>query len=60
MKIAENFMAGLYLSNWLSIKVPSSETIRIICFEYSMLALEKKISKNNKTLTYLMRLVSLR
>ena len=55
MKITENFMAGLYLSNWLSIKVPSSETIPIICFEYYMLALENNLSKNNKTLTYLMR-----
>ena len=55
MKIAENFMAGLYLSNWLSIKIPSSETIPIICFEYSMLALENNLSKNNKTLTYLIR-----
>jgi len=40
MKIAENLMAGLYLSDWLSIKITSSETIPIICFEYSMLALE--------------------
>ena len=55
MKIAEKFMVGLYLSNWLSIKIPSSETIPIICFEYSMLALENIFSKNNKTLTYLMR-----
>ena len=55
MKIAEIFMAGLYLSNWLSIKIPSSETIPISCFEYSMLALENNLSKNNKTLTYLMR-----
>ena len=53
MKIAENFMAGLYLSNWLSIKISSSETIPISCFEYSMPALENNLSKNNKTLTYL-------
>jgi len=51
MKIAENFMAGLYLSNWLPIKISSSETLPIICFEYSMLALENNLSKNNKTLT---------
>ena len=55
MKIAENFMASLYLSSWLSIKITYSETIPIICFEYSMLALENDLSKNNKTLTYLMR-----
>ena len=55
MKIAENFMEGLYLSNWLSIKISSSETIPISCFEYSMLALENDLSKNHKTLTYLMR-----
>ena len=55
MKIAENFMAGLYLSNWLSIKIASSETIPISCFEYFILALENNLSKNNKTLTYLMR-----
>ena len=47
-------MAGFYLSNWISIKIPSSETIPINCFEYSMLALENNLSKNNKTLTYLM------
>ena len=55
MKIVENFMEGLYLSNWLSIKILSSETIPISCLEYSMLALENNLSKNNKTLTYLMR-----
>ena len=55
MKIAENFMAGLYLSNWISKKISSSEAIPISCFEYSMLALENNLSKNNKTLTYLMR-----
>ena len=55
MKIDENFIAGLYLSNCLSIKIPSSENIPISCFEYSMLALENNLSKNNKTLTYLMR-----
>ena len=55
MKIAENFMAGLYLSNWLSIKISSSETIPINYFEYFMLALDNNHSKNNKTLTYLMR-----
>ena len=54
MKIAENFMEGLYLSIWLSIKIPSSETIPIHCFEYSMLALENNLPKNNETLTYLM------
>ena len=54
MKIAENFMAGLDLSNWLSIKISSSETIPITCIEYFMLALENNLSKNNKTLTYLM------
>jgi hypothetical protein len=41
MKIAETFMAGLYLSSWLSIKISSSEAISISCFEYSILALEK-------------------
>ena len=55
MKIAENFMEGLYLSNWLSIKISSSETIPISYFEYSMFALENDLSKNSKTLTYLMR-----
>ena len=54
MKIAENFMAGLYLNIWLSIKIPSSETIPISCFEYSKHALENYLSKNNETLTYLM------
>ena len=33
MKIAENFMAGLYLSNWLSIKISSSEAIPTSCLE---------------------------
>ena len=51
MEIAKNFMEGLYLRNWLSIKISSSETIPITCFEYSMLALENNLSKNNKTLT---------
>ena len=55
MKIAKNFMAGLYLSNWLSIEISSSETIPNSCFEYSMLAIENNLSKNNKTLTSLMR-----
>ena len=54
MKIAENFMEGLYLSNWLSIKISSSEVIPITCIEYFMLALENNLSKNNKTLSYLM------
>ena len=54
MKIAENFIEGLYLSNWLPIKISSSEPLPISCFEYSMLALENNLSKNNKTLTYLM------
>ena len=58
MKIVENFMAGLYLSDWLSIKITSSETIPIICFEYFMLALKNNLSKNNKTLTYLLDEVS--
>ena len=55
MKIDENFMAGLYLSKRLSIKISSSEAIPISCLEYSMLALENNLSKNNKTLTYLIR-----
>ena len=48
MKIAENFMAGLYLSNWLPIKISSSETLTISCCEYSMLALENNLSKITK------------
>ena len=55
MEIAKNFMEGLYLSNCLSIKIPSSENIPISCFEYSMLALENNLSKNNKTPTCLIR-----
>jgi len=54
MKIAENFIADLYLSNWLSIKILSFETIPISWFEYYMLALGNNLSKNNRTLTYLM------
>ena len=48
MKIAENFIADLYLSNWLSIKISSSETIPISYFEYSMFALENNLSKITK------------
>ena len=47
MKIAENFMVGLYLSNWLSIKISSSETIpsavlNIPCLHLKIIFLKEK------------------